>query len=581
MRCKNLHLSACAARRRTIFGLQAVLAVIILTGCHFQSPMGTHESEATGSSARDVNNDVLRVYAASAELGGFDYDTMPPVEVSLKFVDASSSPIENVVATLETMSGARVYRAVSDDAGLIETEVRLPSKPEDIKLTVERSGYVARTLVIEDMVRYERIDRVLELTPPEGLVEARGGGMRAALSAADSDGDGVPDKLDDFPYDSKKAFSVTVPAEGMLTVVFEDLYPNFEPQSDPRRDKFFDADFNDFVARYAVKEIKNSQGKLHSIRGSVEAVERLAGYDHQFGMLFRFEDYSATVVVKGPSRGRKMRVRDYADIVLFESSAQIFPRGYRAREQHTVPASFTIRFDEPVPREAVTGAPYDPYIKVHNTGEYIHRIGKEPHPNAPASAGATWQYRHPGNGMPWALIIPQEDWIYPGETVFIEDVYPAFLYWRESFGDHYPDWYTYYREDPGPPVEAEPPPPITAITRDSDGAVLTGDPPSDTVEWPAEETYTLHLEENALAETVYYRSLAPLPVWISLDDEEENIVTVDAHAADLSGGETEDAVVNFYSSYNADPADDDAESATIEEPFEVEFTVWREREEDL
>ena len=529
--------------------------LVLLVGCSNPVNVSSDSSESAGSSPGDSINDAPRVYAASAELGGFDYDSMPAVRVKLAFVDSNGEAMEGAVATLQTENRARVYRGRSNAEGVIETEVSLPSAPEDITLLVERPGFQSRRMVIEEMVRYETIDRRLEVRRTEGGVSAQRDvdGPASILSSADSDSDGVPDKLDDFPYDPERAFRSRVPAEGMITVAFEDLYPRYDPD-DPRR--FFDADFNDFVARYAIEEITNSEGELVELKGKVHATERLAAYDHLFGMLFRFEGHSAEVHIKGPDGRGFFGVQDYADVVLFESTRQFLSRGYRAGKPQTIPTSFTITFDAPVPRNDVTKAPYDPYIKVHDTGEYIHRIGMEPHPYAPPSEGDGWNYRHPTTGMPWALIIPQEDWIYPGDQVFIEDVYPGFRYWRESFGEHYPDWYAYYKEDPVPPV-------ITAIEPDptTEGRVV----------WPDSEIYELQLEEyDELAGELYYRAIETedeLPEWLDLD-ETEGKVTVDPEE-----DQYETAMVRFYSSYNENPDQDEESRSTIDFPLAVEFRV--------
>ena len=67
----------------------------------------------------------------------------------------------------------------------------------------------------------------------------------------DTDGDGVPDDVDDFPNDGDRAFVNYYPAAGKGTLAYEDLWPGMG-----------DFDMNDMVLNYRFKTITNSDNKV-------------------------------------------------------------------------------------------------------------------------------------------------------------------------------------------------------------------------------------------------------------------------------------------------------------------------------
>src|SRR5690606_19731634 len=89
------------------------------------------------------------------------------------------------------------------------------------------------------------------------------------VTVVDSDSDGIPDELDQFPNDATRATTVRFPASGHETVAFEDLFP-----------KQGDADFNDFVVRTVHEEDLDGLGRIARIRGSYTHMAKGAGYNH-------------------------------------------------------------------------------------------------------------------------------------------------------------------------------------------------------------------------------------------------------------------------------------------------------------
>ena len=91
------------------------------------------------------------------------------------------------------------------------------------------------------------------------------------------------------------------------------------------------------------------------------------------------------------------------------------------------------------------------------------------------------------------------------------------------------------------------------------------------------QEYQLLLEGNVepddLADEVYFRAIdaGNLPEWIGIVDEHYRIVEVDPTKAPSGNSSSE---VEFYTSFNEEPALDPDEGSTYDFPFEVVFYVY-------
>jgi hypothetical protein len=143
-----------------------------------------------------------------------------------------------VFLTLRDEEGNLVYEGLIGDDGTLSAEVFLPAAPEDMTLMLEAAGFEPRTVEIEEMVEYEKIERTIAMLQAAGMITARD----AALEN-DRDGDGVPDDQDISPDDPDEAYAIRIPAEGNLSVAYEDLFGHADAG---------DADYNDFIALYNI-----------------------------------------------------------------------------------------------------------------------------------------------------------------------------------------------------------------------------------------------------------------------------------------------------------------------------------------
>ncbi len=241
----------------------------------------------------------------------------------------------------------------------------------------------------------------------------------------DSDGDLIPNSYDAFPNDPRRAFRTALPEDDFLTVAYEDNYPGTG-----------DKDYNDFVARYQVAEIRNADNQIVELLGTVEPVALITIYNHKFGIYIRFPQSQGTLRIENTDHNgnvvqtREKQVSNAADVLIYEStrnaisfvlpdSAPQTKKVHRYRYSYlTDPnfseaqmrghrAYFSIRFDTPVEPESMDQVPYDPYLLIRpkNRGYDVHLIGNPALPNSrnPSSAPAGFRNR---NGFPWALLVP-------------------------------------------------------------------------------------------------------------------------------------------------------------------------------
>jgi LruC domain-containing protein len=356
-------------------------------------------------------------------------------------------------------------------------------------------------------------------------------------------------------------------------VAYEDLYP--VPG---------DADYNDFVARYFVvenyanikvpkepEEIEEElekdkpvekdeelveQTELVSLYGEATAVDKVAGYNHRFGIVIDFPDLTADLLeVTYYDSAGALRSATFEDV---ENQAVIwlFENTKYAKDKDQ-PATFFLQFYDGVDRSGVSYAPYDPVLQVISNGPSkaydIHLIGEDPFPD-----GVDTQHLDfiDGNGYPWALLVP-DDWKHPAECQYIGNAYPLFDDWRLSSGEKFAYWYL-YPVDTNTEPDNHPPAVVTDETgeRKSNPELVAGA--------ADEQHYQLELdadEPDPDEDDVYFLS-SPLPEGLAdkmILDETTGMVTFTAEVPE------DDYLVYFWS-------EDEHHASTISDPFKVTFS---------
>jgi LruC domain-containing protein len=532
-----------------IVGTVALAALILLAaGCSLGNWMTDPAASGGGSSSLDLPRDTVDYTARSFE----QFTTFYPVqlEITVELYEAGAngearqlSPgAADVYLRLHDPDGSKIYEGRVGSDGFISTAIYLPSAPQDVELSLTAEGFENRSVTIADMVRYERIERTMAM--------AREAGFTASRSLEpDEDNDGVPDVYDADVTEPGTAFKTRYPAEGHLTVAYEDLYGRAEAG---------DADYNDFIAAYVIEERINDEGTaLDSVRFDVTAQEKLAGYDHTFGI--RIDSYKGTADVTGKLIYSSGLVRTYnrenlkapLNVELFRSTATVI----EASDEEKKTAWFEIDFDrpqniDPTAGEVVTDRPpYNPYLYVKDTGEDVHLLGE-------MSLDGTYDplMFMDENNFPWGLLVPA-DWIPPKETRRIEEFYPDFTSWRKSGGSDYRDWYLNY-VDPDKQEANQPPYPVTGDDQTPFEAEETN--PQYTARFSFEQYYYLFIEQvdgqdDPDGDAVTFAS-DPLPNYMSLDPDTGVLTIVDAPI----GEET----FSFWS-VDSEGNDSSAESLTV------------------
>lgn len=290
---------------------------------------------------------------------------------------------------------------------------------------------------------YSDVVLALSFTDTPLLIEQSG----VTVNQQDRDGDTVMDHLDAFPDDPEEAFETFYPSRtGYNFLVYEDRFPNVG-----------DGDFNDFIMAINHSTVTNVEGKAVRVTARYKPIARGAGIDHQYKVAVNMPVSGELVLKKYYSNGVEIETERIEltsgrnDVMIFQSTMEalydfdILRTGGFANTAHHqyeqirgVTADWDIIFDEPVEQTLLDTAPYDPYIVPIDYSYDIHLPGK---PYAPGSLNPTgYENFIDDNGYPWAMLVPV-DWRYPLEQVLIDEVYPRFTQWRESFGTQAQDWY--------------------------------------------------------------------------------------------------------------------------------------------
>jgi len=442
--------------------------LLLLTSCFLSNPWLNVDKSESALLPPDVINDTMRSFA-----GPFQYETLLPVDLKLEVAFFEQDPTggdlreidpESVkaVVVLSDSEGNVVYESSLQADGTLDAQLAIPAALEDMVLMVRALGYEDRSVTIPDLVQFAKIDRKMSLISQGPADVAKGQTM------PDSDGDGIPDVYDAFPNDPNYAFKLNVPDDDeALTVAFEDLY---------LVERAGDADYNDFVASYTIEELYGKEPDqpdqptlLKTIKITATAVQKLAGYNHLFGIAIGYEKEDENLQVKIEATfydefgSITVQLRPFENITAPADSTYknkaIVPLFLSTKHAIGKQASVVVDFGTGIPRDKVELAPYDPFLYVYDTRYDIHLIGKDPLPEIPyitelkSDAGGLYNFMD-DEGFPWALLVPTT-WQHPDETQFIEEVYPFFKDWRKDKGASNSDWYLRRvdpdNQPPGPP----------------------------------------------------------------------------------------------------------------------------------
>jgi len=270
----------------------------------------------------------------------------------------------------------------------------------------------------------------------------------------DTDNDGVPDDVDEYPTDPQKAFNVYYPSQNVFgTLAFEDLWPSKG-----------DYDFNDMVVDYNIRHVTNAMNQIVEVFGTIRLRAMGAGYQNGFGFQLgvvpadiaaielTYEDNST---VNQPLESNQAK----AVFITWQNGFNLLPNQggeVGVNTSHAEPQvdpyelDFHITTAQPLRLSDFGVPPYNPFIYVNQErGKEVHLSDYVPTSLATSSYfGTLNDASDPGNsiyyktstGLPWAIHIA-ESLSYPVEKVQILNAYSHFAEWAQSGGTTYTDWY--------------------------------------------------------------------------------------------------------------------------------------------
>jgi LruC domain-containing protein len=264
---------------------------------------------------------------------------------------------------------------------------------------------------------------------------------QAVVPAGDMNhSDGPPPGIDDPPPCAPCDIGFSTGVESLATITFEDMFP--QPG---------DADFNDMVMNFNIKESVNAQGNIEKITLDFVPKARGAGYDHKFILVMdgkkdspsnvsaqtlpMFNGGATFKVTYFNSSGAVLRTVNgtdtSADLVVWPSTMKLFvnPDGSPVKHVNTDPAMPKLNPLETARVEIKLANPaanpgkakvdirkYRMMIHVIDTNYDIDLIDVNP-------------AHIDSNGYPFGFVVPI-NWKYPVESAKIDDVYTYFTDYR-------------------------------------------------------------------------------------------------------------------------------------------------------
>ncbi|EMS87291.1 LruC domain-containing protein [Leptospira noguchii] len=400
------------------------------TGSSSGSDTSSGASSNNGSSTNTPPaQEITGVITVNDQIGSipFTYNTVQTIPLNLVITDKQSKPVSGATVIVSDNEGHILFQGISNNVGKVSGTITVETALGQITLEVTTGGESISNVI--NLINVVGINREIKY---EILLPA------VATAPTDTDKDGVPDTLDTYPQDPTRSSLIRIPAEGVSTVAYEDLYPSAG-----------DADLNDYVLHIHNEEDLNAAGDVIRLRGTYQHVARGAGYKHTF--------FLKLPVAVGATFSRKV-VRDdgkvVTDLTTKTVSSSDLNQGIQIHEESNKTtsnpnvnpggvykpgyiATIEIVFNSPVKKTVLGSYPYDIFIKVTNTGKEIH------FPGLYKNANGTDKYLD-SNNFPWAILVPGA-WKYPYEGLDIrkdaQSGYKEFNLWVASNGTSYKDWY--------------------------------------------------------------------------------------------------------------------------------------------
>lgn len=290
----------------------------------------------------------------------------------------------------------------------------------------------------------------------QALNSATAGGYTGNITGAtyvlisgstDSDGDGVPDDEDYWPFDATKAYlSIYPTGSNFYFHCYEDLWPAMG-----------DYDFNDVVLKTKLHTWKNGQNQLVGGRVKSSVYWIGGGIPRGAGMEWFESNESASQLTYLPNETVTFTepTNVISDPLVF-NAVQLFDDNIVESLNDTVDFEYT--WDHEI---AGNNLWVQVYIYNNERSHEVHMLGHPPTKAANMAlfgteddaSQTTWawnpgdQFSNPANfyktstNLPWGLEIVTSELKVPIEKIEILNAYPQFQDWAESGGTVSQDWY--------------------------------------------------------------------------------------------------------------------------------------------
>lgn len=254
----------------------------------------------------------------------------------------------------------------------------------------------------------------------------------------DEDADGIADEIDDYPFNTSRAFNNYSPSQETTgKLVFEDLWPSTG-----------DYDFNDLALDYRFNLITNADNEVIELEADFTIANIGGSLPNGFGFVLPINaDRIASVSGALNNGGYESIAANGTETDTAAGEAVILVCG-NVKGKEAERFLVTVTFSNPVGKEELGLSPYNPFLIVNSQRDReVHlpdfpptskasRLGSA---NDDSDVSSNRFYKTTEN-LPWALNI-HEDFILPGETIPIITVYPRFISWANSSGTEDLDWY--------------------------------------------------------------------------------------------------------------------------------------------
>lgn len=370
---------------------------------------------------------------------GFAFETTHLVQII-----AQSPAAGTMVITQQ--NGAQVYKGFIDpEQGVFDRKILLPTNITSLDFS-HNGEVIHRNIAPDSQCFYLTFTGNSRMAGDQGRI--------------DSDGDGVPDDEDDFPFDPELAYLIEYPPQDTTrcrnygTLAFEDRWPSEG-----------DYDFNDVILNYYIYECTNRHNTVRQIYFYLYYSVDGAGYNN--GMYFKLPyDDGGVVYYNYPyaeeqfdayydGEGENIILRIFEEGHAFMPDPPTF-HNTEIAEPFFEPVYFqqiqvVLNYSELPENPTIQDfPPYNPYLVINQTaGREVHFANYFPS----NSVDITWfdtedDTSNPANDryyvtisdLPWGIHIPSL-FDHPLERISIIEAYPTFANWVNSGGSTHTDWY--------------------------------------------------------------------------------------------------------------------------------------------